>query len=127
MSRGTEKLIKDVKKFADIQYKIFTKQYGHLVIDIVEFPLKLVLSPFTLAFSIAGSAPRGFGIPEFISKASYSAIFESGAGMKVNGDAGGQVKGDCGRYVKGRKKMNCNMKGYDGDGDDKMRMRMRDE
>ncbi|KAK9688890.1 hypothetical protein RND81_09G019000 [Saponaria officinalis] len=75
MSRGTEKLIKDVKKFADIQYKVFTKLYGQQVIDICELPLKLLLSPFTLAFTIAGSAPRGFGIPRLISKVSYSAIF----------------------------------------------------
>lgn len=75
MSRGTEKLINQVKQFADVQYKLFTRRYGQDVIDIFEFPIKLVLSPFTIAYSIAGSAPRGFGIPEFISKASYTAIF----------------------------------------------------
>lgn len=45
--------------------------------DILDFPVKVVLSPFTLPFDIAGSAPRGFGVPEFISKLSYSAIFVS--------------------------------------------------
>ncbi|KAL0320660.1 UNVERIFIED_CONTAM: hypothetical protein Sradi_5327500 [Sesamum radiatum] len=43
--------------------------------DILEFPVKVVLAPFTLPFDIAGSAPRGFGVPEFISKLSYSAVF----------------------------------------------------
>ncbi|TYJ20906.1 hypothetical protein E1A91_A08G028600v1 [Gossypium mustelinum] len=75
MSRGTEKLIKSVKQFADTQYKFFSTRYGQQVIDILEFPIKVVLSPFTLAFDIAGSAPRGFGIPEFISKLSHTSIF----------------------------------------------------
>ncbi|GAB4849500.1 hypothetical protein Ancab_004294 [Ancistrocladus abbreviatus] len=75
MSRGTDKLIKQVKRFTDIQYKLFTRRYGQQLIDILEFPIKLVLSPFTLAHDIAGSAPRGFGIPEFISKLSISAVF----------------------------------------------------
>ncbi|KAK8519946.1 hypothetical protein V6N13_031580 [Hibiscus sabdariffa] len=75
MSRGTEKLIKSVKQFADSQYKSFTTRYGQQVIDILEFPIKVVLCPFTLAFDIAGSAPRGFGIPEFISKLSYTSVF----------------------------------------------------
>lgn len=75
MSRGTDKLVKQVKEFADSQYKNFSRQYGQQVIDIFEFPIKLVLSPFTIAYGIAGSAPRGFGIPEFISKVSYTTIF----------------------------------------------------
>lgn len=77
MSRGTERLLKSIQRFADLQYKIFSRRYGHLVMDILDFPVKVVLSPFTLAFDIAGSAPRGFGVPEFISKLSYSAIFVS--------------------------------------------------
>jgi hypothetical protein len=75
MSRGTDRLIKSVKQFADLQYKLFTARYGQQVIDIFEFPIKLVLSPFTLAFDIAGSAPRGFGVPELVSKLSYASIF----------------------------------------------------
>ncbi|XP_009794897.1 uncharacterized protein LOC107779808 [Nicotiana tabacum] len=75
MSRGTDKLLKNLKQFTDLQYKHFTNRYGQQLIDIFEFPIKLVLSPFTLAYDIAGSAPRGFGVPEFISKLSYSAIF----------------------------------------------------
>lgn len=74
-SRGTDKLLKNLKQFTDLQYKHFTNRYGQQLIDIFEFPIKLVLSPFTLAYDIAGSAPRGFGVPEFISKLSYSAIF----------------------------------------------------
>ncbi|PHT72997.1 hypothetical protein T459_23782 [Capsicum annuum] len=75
MSRGTDRLLKNLKQFTDLQYKQFTNQYGQQVIDILEFPIKLVLSPITLAYDIAGSAPRGFGVPEFISKLSYSTIF----------------------------------------------------
>ena len=66
-----------MKQFADFQYKFITKHYGQQLIDIFEFPIKVVLSPFTLAYDIAGSAPRGFGIPKFISQVSYSAIFVS--------------------------------------------------
>ncbi|KAL3508687.1 hypothetical protein ACH5RR_028088 [Cinchona calisaya] len=75
MSRGMNPLLKSLKQQADLQYKLFTRRYGQQLIDILEFPVKLILSPFTLPFDIAGSAPRGFGIPEFISKLSYSAIF----------------------------------------------------
>ncbi|KAI4321862.1 hypothetical protein MLD38_035194 [Melastoma candidum] len=75
MSRGTDRLIKSVKQFADAQYKVFTARYGQQLIDILEFPIKVVFSPFTLAFDIAGSAPRGFGVPELISKLSYTSIF----------------------------------------------------
>ncbi|PON88957.1 embryo defective [Trema orientale] len=75
MSRGTDRLVKSLKQFADIQYKLFTARYGQQLIDIFEFPFKLVLSPVTLAFDIAGSAPRGFGVPELISKLSYASIF----------------------------------------------------
>ncbi|XP_062090449.1 uncharacterized protein LOC133796801 [Humulus lupulus] len=75
MSRGTERLVKSLKKFADIQYKLFTTRYGQQLIDIFDFPIKLVLSPFTVAIDIAGSAPRGFGVPELLSKLSYASIF----------------------------------------------------
>lgn len=77
MSRGTDRLVKNLKKFADAQYKLFTTRYGQQLIDIFEFPIKVVLSPFTLAYDIAGSAPRGFGVPEIISKISYASIFVS--------------------------------------------------
>lgn len=75
MSRGTDRLLKNLKQFTELQYKYFTNRYGQQLIDIFDFPIKLVLSPFTLAYDIAGSAPRGFGVPEFISKLSYSTIF----------------------------------------------------
>lgn len=75
MSKGTGRLLKNVKQFADVQYKVFTARYGQQLIDIFEFPIKLVLSPFTLAYDVVGSAPRGFGVPEFLSKLSASAIF----------------------------------------------------
>lgn len=75
MSRGTDRLLKNLKQFTEIQYKSFTNRYGQQLIDILDFPIKLVLSPFTLAYDIAGSAPRGFGVPEFISKLSYSTVF----------------------------------------------------
>ncbi|KAJ1403446.1 hypothetical protein SESBI_27287 [Sesbania bispinosa] len=73
MSR--ERLVKAVKKFVEVRYKVFSTRYGQNVIDIFDFPIKLVLSPFTLAFDIAGSAPRGFGVPELISKLSLSSVF----------------------------------------------------
>ncbi|XP_061350953.1 uncharacterized protein LOC133296019 isoform X2 [Gastrolobium bilobum] len=73
MSR--ERLVKAVKQFAEVQYKILSKRYGQNIIDILDFPIKLVLSPFTLAFDIAGSAPRGFGVPELISKLSCASVF----------------------------------------------------
>lgn len=75
MSRGTDRMVKSFKKFADVHYKLFTARYGQQLIDFFDFPIKLVLSPFTLAFDIAGSAPRGFGVPELISKLSYASIF----------------------------------------------------
>ncbi|KAK6154352.1 hypothetical protein DH2020_008600 [Rehmannia glutinosa] len=75
MSKGTDKLVKSIQRFVDLQYKLFTRRYGQQLMDILDFPVKVVLSPFTLPFDIAGSAPRGFGVPEFISKLSYSAIF----------------------------------------------------
>ncbi|CBI20279.3 hypothetical protein VitviT2T_029535 [Vitis vinifera] len=75
MTKGTDRMMRNLKQFADLQYKQFSARHGQQLIDILEFPIKLVLSPFTLAYDIAGSAPRGFGIPEFISKLSFSAIF----------------------------------------------------
>ncbi|ESQ43105.1 hypothetical protein EUTSA_v10013651mg [Eutrema salsugineum] len=75
MSRGPGRLVQNLTKFADAQFKQFSTRYGQQVIEILDFPVKLVLSPFTLAFDIAGSAPRGFGIPEFISKISYLSVF----------------------------------------------------
>ncbi|KAJ0103045.1 hypothetical protein Patl1_04691 [Pistacia atlantica] len=75
MSRGPDRMIRNFKQFAGNQYKFFNARYGQQVSDILEFPIKLVLSPFTLAFDIAGSAPRGFGIPEFITKLSYASVF----------------------------------------------------
>lgn len=75
MSGGPERLLKNVKQFADVQYKVLSTRYGQQVIDILEFPIKLVLSPFTFAYDVVGSAPRGFGVPEFISNLSFTAIF----------------------------------------------------
>ncbi|RVW14035.1 hypothetical protein CK203_089320 [Vitis vinifera] len=79
MTKGTDRMMRNLKQFADLQYKQFSARHGQQLIDILEFPIKLVLSPFTLAYDIAGSAPRGFGIPEFISKLSFSAIFNLAA------------------------------------------------
>ncbi|KAG7024827.1 hypothetical protein SDJN02_13646 [Cucurbita argyrosperma subsp. argyrosperma] len=75
MSKGTERLVKKLKKYADSRYKIFTNRYGDQITEILDFPFKVVLAPFTLAFDIAGSAPRGFGVPELISKLSFASIF----------------------------------------------------
>ncbi|KAE9585185.1 hypothetical protein Lalb_Chr25g0286311 [Lupinus albus] len=70
-----DRLVKTVTQFVKVNYKLFTTRYGQNVIDILDFPVKLVLSPFTLAFDIVGSAPRGFGVPEFVSKLSYASVF----------------------------------------------------
>ncbi|XP_047163263.1 uncharacterized protein LOC124832955 isoform X2 [Vigna umbellata] len=75
MSSSRERLVKAVKKFVGVRYKVFSNRYGQNIIDILDFPIKVVLSPFTLAFDIAGSAPRGFGVPELISKLSATSVF----------------------------------------------------
>ncbi|KAK9152798.1 hypothetical protein Sjap_000278 [Stephania japonica] len=75
MSRGPDRMLKLAKQYYDVYYKIFTARYGHQIIDVLEFPIKVVLSPFTLAYDIAGSAHRGFGVPELVSHLSFSAIF----------------------------------------------------
>ncbi|XP_020275180.1 uncharacterized protein LOC109849725 [Asparagus officinalis] len=75
MGKGTEKLVRAAKQFADVQGKLFKDRYGQQVIDLLELPIRVVLSPFTLVFDIAGSAPRGFGIPELASNLAFSAIF----------------------------------------------------
>ncbi|XP_031474766.1 uncharacterized protein LOC116246974 isoform X1 [Nymphaea colorata] len=75
MARGTDKLVRFVKFKADIYTKIFKAKYATPLLDLLGLPFRLVVSPFTLAFDIAGSAPRGFGIPEFVSRLSFSAIF----------------------------------------------------
>ncbi|XP_020087999.1 uncharacterized protein LOC109710000 isoform X2 [Ananas comosus] len=75
MSRGTDKMVKAAKQFAEVHYKVFTARYGQQIIDLLELPIKLVLSPFTLAYDLVGSAPRGFGVPELASRVSFSAIF----------------------------------------------------
>ncbi|PIA35235.1 hypothetical protein AQUCO_03600122v1 [Aquilegia coerulea] len=67
MAKGKKGLIKAAEQF--------TNRYGQQIIEILEFPIKVVFSPFTLPFDIAGSAPRGFGIPKLISNISLSAIF----------------------------------------------------
>lgn len=77
MSSSRERLVKAVKKFVGVRYKVFSNRYGQNIIDILDFPIKVVLSPFTLAFDIAGSAPRGFGVPELISKLSATSVFVS--------------------------------------------------
>lgn len=75
MGKGTDKLIRAAKQFADVQGKLFKDRYGQQVIDLLELPIKIVLSPFTLAYDIAGSVPRGFGIPKLASDLSFAAIF----------------------------------------------------
>ncbi|KAJ6800709.1 uncharacterized protein M6B38_201600 [Iris pallida] len=75
MGKGTDRLVRATKDFVSYQSKVFQHKYGQQVIDLLELPIKIVLSPFTLAYDIAGSAPRGFGIPELASKLSFTAIF----------------------------------------------------
>ncbi|KAK8913790.1 hypothetical protein KSP39_PZI024438 [Platanthera zijinensis] len=75
MSRGSGRFNKAMQQKFDVYSKIFVARYGQQVIDLIELPIKIVLSPFTLAFDIAGSAPRGFGIPELASHLAFTAIF----------------------------------------------------
>ncbi|KAK8940148.1 hypothetical protein KSP40_PGU021300 [Platanthera guangdongensis] len=75
MSRGSGLFNKAMQQKFDVYSKIFVARYGQQVIDLLELPIKIVLSPFTLAFDIAGSAPRGFGIPELASHLAFTAIF----------------------------------------------------
>ncbi|XP_072961439.1 uncharacterized protein [Typha angustifolia] len=75
MARGTDKMLKAAKQFAEVHYKVFAARYGQQILDLLELPIKVVLSPFTLAYDVAGSAPRGFGVPELASRVSFSAIF----------------------------------------------------
>ena len=75
MGKGTDRFIRSVKLFVDVRRQIFVKRYGQNLIDLFDLPIRVVLSPFTLAYDIAGSAPRGFGIPKLISDLSFSAIF----------------------------------------------------
>lgn len=83
MSKGPDRLVKAVQQFCDANYKNFTGRYGQQMIDIFEFPLRVVLSPFTLAYDISGSAHRGFGIPKLISDLSFSAIFVSSSSLSL--------------------------------------------
>ncbi|XP_022717142.1 uncharacterized protein LOC111275848 [Durio zibethinus] len=75
MARGRGKLIKKVQKIAGDKFKFFGTRFEY----ILGFPGRVLLFPFTLAIDIAGSAPRGFGIPEFISRLSYTSVFAIGA------------------------------------------------
>ncbi|XP_071727173.1 uncharacterized protein [Rutidosis leptorrhynchoides] len=75
MGKGTAKFVKNTKQLFDNQFKFLNRHLGEPLSHILDLPIKIVLSPFTLVNDISGSAPRGFGIPEFISKLSYSSIF----------------------------------------------------
>ncbi|PIN03772.1 hypothetical protein CDL12_23695 [Handroanthus impetiginosus] len=75
MPRGRGRFGRGIRRFVTFHSKLLKRRYGHLLMDILDFPVRVVLLPFTLPFDIAGSAPRGFGIPEFISKLSYTAVF----------------------------------------------------
>ncbi|CAM8948735.1 unnamed protein product [Rhodiola kirilowii] len=75
MARGTDRLVRKVKRFVDTKYKILDRKYGQQVIDLLDFPITFLLAPFTLAYDFVGSAQRGFGFPELASKLSFTAIF----------------------------------------------------
>lgn len=64
-----------VKKFIRKRYNQFNNAYGETISDIFAFPFKVLFTPLTLAFDIAGSAPRGFGVPELVSKLSAASVF----------------------------------------------------
>uniref|UniRef100_A0A7N0SV30 AtTam37 zinc finger domain-containing protein n=1 Tax=Kalanchoe fedtschenkoi TaxID=63787 RepID=A0A7N0SV30_KALFE len=75
MARGTERLVKKVKRFIDSKYRILDRKYGQQVLDLLDLPFTILFAPITLAYDFAGSAQRGFGVPELISKLSFTAIF----------------------------------------------------
>ncbi|KAH7657698.1 Heat shock protein DnaJ cysteine-rich domain-containing protein [Dioscorea alata] len=75
MGKGTDRLVRALKLRADLHWKAFTERHGQQIIDLLDLPIKIVLAPFTLANDLAGSAQRGFGIPELASHLSFSAIF----------------------------------------------------
>ncbi|KAL7586024.1 hypothetical protein Lser_V15G45346 [Lactuca serriola] len=75
MGNGTNQFLKNAKGLLDGQVRFFNQHLSEPLANLFDLPIKIVLSPFTLPNDISGSAPRGFGIPEFISKLSYSAIF----------------------------------------------------
>lgn len=77
MGKGSAKFVKNTKQLFDNQFKFLNRHFGEPLAHLLDLPIKIVLSPFTLANDISGSAPRGFGIPEFISKLSYSTILVS--------------------------------------------------
>lgn len=66
-----------VKNYLGDRYNEFNSAYGETVSDIFGIPFKILFAPLTLAFDIAGSAPRGFGVPELISKFSAASVFVS--------------------------------------------------
>ncbi|KAI3755775.1 hypothetical protein L1987_55581 [Smallanthus sonchifolius] len=75
MGKGTDKFVKNNRKLFNNQFRFFNRHLGEPLAHLLDIPARVILSPFTLYNDISGSAPRGFGIPEFISKLSYSAIF----------------------------------------------------
>ncbi|KAK1273599.1 hypothetical protein QJS04_geneDACA012150 [Acorus gramineus] len=78
MGRGTARMARAMKRFMDVHVRGFSRRYGRQIVDILQLPVKAALLPFTLPFDIAGSAPRGFGLPKLVSDLSFSAIFVIG-------------------------------------------------
>ncbi|KAL8166205.1 hypothetical protein V2J09_007704 [Rumex salicifolius] len=62
-------------KLLGTHYRNFTTEHGQDVMEFFQLPFKIVFLPITLAFDIAGSAQRGFGIPELMSKLSAATVF----------------------------------------------------
>ena len=77
MGKGTAKFLKNTKQLIDNNLKFLNQHLGEPLGHLIDLPMKVILAPFTIADHLSGSAPRGFGIPEFISKLSYHAIFVS--------------------------------------------------
>ncbi|GJV17528.1 hypothetical protein Tco_1362851 [Tanacetum coccineum] len=75
MGKGTAKFVKNTKQLIDNNFKFLNQHLGEPIGHLIDLPIKVILAPFTIANHLSGSAPRGFGIPEFISKLSYHAIF----------------------------------------------------
>ncbi|KAL6001369.1 hypothetical protein ACLOJK_007103 [Asimina triloba] len=75
MGKPPSPMVKQAQMIAAYHQKMFLRRLNRVLSEIVSFPFRIILSPFTLPYEIAGAAERGFGIPEFISNLSFSAIF----------------------------------------------------
>ncbi|KAK7324566.1 hypothetical protein VNO77_28234 [Canavalia gladiata] len=66
---------KSLLQLAQVRYNELRNVYGQYIMDIIDFPFAVLVSPLVFAINVAGSAPRGFGVPQLISKLSGVSVF----------------------------------------------------